>query len=725
MSDGHERLSHYRIYREVTIRDAFAHGGDPPPLVQKFIPWGVISAVPSVELVHAVVPSIDNVATRWAVTGEWGASSVERPLAKRLPVRTDAGTLSAPRAEAQLDIQLPEGVTLADLGLPSLEDYREPPRTKSILRSTARTVSIAARAVDNLPPAPATEVRVFFLDDRLHLRWERSEDDRTVGAVTYRGYALPIPGVEHYEILRGVSQDELQPVGEVKAGVIHYIDEEADPGGMDFFYRIDVLDLDNRTPGLPVAPTPPGPVVSVDPAESYPGATVDVDVRVDHAFGVAGGDLTVRFDPDIVTPLQVEPGSLPAGFDMAFVANTDQPGRIRIGLAGRGSPFRRGSLARIRFRTDAAATAGVYFLAIEDASFVDERGGTRLVSVLQPGTLTVRDIAPGLRVHIGDAAGLPGAADLRVDLSLTNAHGLVAGDLTLDYDPAVVVGVQVEPGLLARISDLTLVVNHDTPGSVRIGFVAEGLTEPHGSVATLIIHLAPDAPAGTSPLEIGSVVLLGASVDDILPVASPGGIITVEDPGPGLWVRVGDARAVPATPNVPVELILRNAAGLTGADVAIAYDESVLEFRHALPGDLIDASAIFTADIDAPGNIRIGLASHAIATNIGTLATLVFATRPNAPTGRYVLDITRTEFIDDDIAIVDQARETSGSIRIAPGRFADFNGNGTVDFADLIIFLQIFENPPDDPDLIAQVDLDGDGDLDSEDALLFTQAFDP
>ena len=73
---GHDRLSHYRIYREIEVLTGLNAEGALVALDEPFaafVPWAVIPALPTGDrLVRAIVPSIDNLETRWAVAGEWG-----------------------------------------------------------------------------------------------------------------------------------------------------------------------------------------------------------------------------------------------------------------------------------------------------------------------------------------------------------------------------------------------------------------------------------------------------------------------------------------------------------------------------------------------------------------------------------------------------------------------------------------------------------------------------
>ena len=115
------------------------------------------------------------------------------------------------------------------------------------IRTTERTISKPARAVDNLPPAqvPVVSLNGTITNDGTILNWTPSEDDRVVGFVPYRGFAFPIPGVEGYEIWRGEDANSLEKVATLPAGSRAFTDTVSGP----FLYRIDAFDLDNVTEG--------------------------------------------------------------------------------------------------------------------------------------------------------------------------------------------------------------------------------------------------------------------------------------------------------------------------------------------------------------------------------------------------------------------------------------------------------------------------------------------
>jgi hypothetical protein len=70
-------------------------------------------------------------------------------------------------------------------------------------------------------------------------------DDRVVGHVTYRGYAIPIDGVTSYEVMGSANESgPFTVVGTVGGGLASFTGQN-----LPAFLRVDALDIDNRTMG--------------------------------------------------------------------------------------------------------------------------------------------------------------------------------------------------------------------------------------------------------------------------------------------------------------------------------------------------------------------------------------------------------------------------------------------------------------------------------------------
>ena len=257
------------------------HGEAP---VKRWMHWASIGpAADSVEekgdssgaVRRAVIPALDNAATRWGVRSVAGAA--EATAGKRVftgeSVRRTLRLLGIPPGPVLTDEELmdrfnaPEDfvnsvigdrgdlvfvAAAPDVGAPAVSASAPPDIRTSFgggLLISARTVTAEpVRAVDNLAPAAVTGATGEGAG-RVALRWTPSADDRTVGFWPLRGYNVPVPGVKGYRVMRGASADDLKELASLDPGSTRFEDEDLPDGVTSLAYRIDAFDDDNVTPG--------------------------------------------------------------------------------------------------------------------------------------------------------------------------------------------------------------------------------------------------------------------------------------------------------------------------------------------------------------------------------------------------------------------------------------------------------------------------------------------
>lgn len=225
---------------------------------------------------RAVIPALDNAATRWGVRsvvsdgGSPAAAAGKRVFARERVRRTLRllGISSEPvlTDEELMDrFNAPDDVVRSVIGdrkdmvfVPADPDVSALAGSASVpehirsasgggLRVSARTVTEApVAAVDNVAPAAVTDASG---EGAGTLRWTPSADDRIVGAVPYRGFHVPIPGVKGYRIMRGAFADDLEEIASLPPGAVEFTDRDLPDGVASLVYRIDAFDDDNVTPG--------------------------------------------------------------------------------------------------------------------------------------------------------------------------------------------------------------------------------------------------------------------------------------------------------------------------------------------------------------------------------------------------------------------------------------------------------------------------------------------
>ena len=278
----------YRVYREIMIDvDSDGEGGlEEIEPANRWMPWSKIDAVPVIPsgsaITRAMVPVIDAgpaVSTKWAIGVEKGGL-------------TSGGTVAGKRVFTKESVQQMVRLLGVDpnrvISQADLEKLITPPKdyVKSILgdrkgilfagldpdpgrvltqisvpqtirtasgaevSSSSLTVSVAVAALDNIAPTKVTGSSGSVTPERtVNLVWTPSVDDKVVGTIVYNGHHIPIDGVRSYEILRGTDESSLETIATADPGSEGYVDASLPEDASLLIYRIDALDLDNRTEG--------------------------------------------------------------------------------------------------------------------------------------------------------------------------------------------------------------------------------------------------------------------------------------------------------------------------------------------------------------------------------------------------------------------------------------------------------------------------------------------
>jgi hypothetical protein len=264
LSADHGSLTAYRIYREMMVSYRAGLAGedalvmlDEPELA--WVPWGKIDAVPGETVGRAVVATLDNVATHWAVAAERGRQTTAKEAfdgveAMATPYELMAETMVASKkAAAQVDGPVfatltPEALAFVETGVV--------PRMKSVdmdLSSKTATVE-AVRAIDNIAPEPVPSLRAMDtpndMGSSITVLWTKSESDRMLPRSYSNAIGIEladqVAGVEGYNIYRKVGNGQSSLVGKASAGETSFQDITA-LNGVRYTYQVKPYDADNET----------------------------------------------------------------------------------------------------------------------------------------------------------------------------------------------------------------------------------------------------------------------------------------------------------------------------------------------------------------------------------------------------------------------------------------------------------------------------------------------
>ncbi len=152
---------------------------------------------------------------------------------------------------------------------------------------------------------------------------------------------------------------------------------------------------------IPLAKVLAGVDVSVSDTTAYPGEQTFVSISVSDATGIAGGDLTLTYNPDILTAQEVKGTVLATG--LLVVSNTSTPGEVRISLAGAaGLSGGSGSLIEVIFEVREDAVAGrTSLLSLTEVTLRDETGNPQSLGTISEGTFTVGGVSVEERETMG------------------------------------------------------------------------------------------------------------------------------------------------------------------------------------------------------------------------------------------------------------------------------------------------------------------------------------
>lgn len=288
-SAQHEAVTAYQISREIDSTTGVDDEGNVVELeepVKKWVVWTSVSFASDAgdemgdagsDMQTVIVPAIDNVATNWGVKAvtESGESEVTTASKRVFTKESIQQTLQllgmAPEAGLLTDEELndqfnaPEDYVKSLIGdqknvifapvnpdVSALVGSGNVPaniRTSHAgdLLSSARTVTEEpVAAVDNIAPAAISGGSGTGAGGVI-LNWTASADEGTVGSIPYRGYNIPIAGVNGYRVMRGTSADNLELVATLAAGSTRFNDDTLPEGVTTMIYRIDAFDDNNVT----------------------------------------------------------------------------------------------------------------------------------------------------------------------------------------------------------------------------------------------------------------------------------------------------------------------------------------------------------------------------------------------------------------------------------------------------------------------------------------------
>lgn len=493
----HASLSQYRIWRQINVSTGYdATTGKITTLtapVTQWVPWAVVDAVPvmtgAAPITRAVIPTIDPVATPWAITAEMGSKSSESATSTAVGGAQGKVVFSPESVKETLALLGINSILSSDeianvfgpsyefqaailgdqkdllIGRLDLDALRqvalripEGVRAQSAqVRASEATVAAAARAIDDIAPAAVTGETAAINAREVTLTWTASADDRVVGFIPYRGYAAPIAGVQTYDVFRGATDQALVKIASLASGSTTYKDVVSPDLGNNLVYRITATDLDNATSGKLVSVTFAGvgrtPYTSTDGKPAY--------LMVDPAK--AETPLVVDFEDFFVFADSFGMKKGDAGFNPQTDVNDD---------------------GVVDFDD---------FFAFADSfgKSIAPRAAGKLVARATPVSGVNRDA--GLNLNLGSERVIAGQ-QIKLDVSISNAAALKGYGFTLTYDPLKFELVEATAGdqnLLSQGGNTPVFLKNAQPGRIQLAnaISGDGSVAGSGNLAQLVFNV--------------------------------------------------------------------------------------------------------------------------------------------------------------------------------------------------------------------------------------------
>lgn len=246
--------------------------------------------------------------------------------------------------------------------------------------------------------------------------------------------------------------------------------------------------------------------------------------------------------------------------------------------------------------------------------------------------------ADAISLGVADGNGGQGGSG-EIAISAANVQGLVAADLTLTFDSAILQGVSARTGNLTP--GWTLVTNTSTPGQVRLSLVSTGGAVSGSGVLAHVLFDVIGAPGSSAALQLNNLSFNDGAiptqmtpgtftVDDVYDVSGQinfwnGGVISNTQltlQGDRLFSGVSLSNGVYTVRGAPTGNYTLTPSKADEANGISAYDAS-LALQHAAGINTLSGPAAIAADVNRSGSVN-AMDAYYILQQAAELSTLPF-----------------------------------------------------------------------------------------------------
>jgi len=412
-------------------------------------------------------------------------------------------------------------------------------------------------------------------------------------------------------------------------------------------------------------------------ARAQAGGVVEIPVSIEGAAGVAGFQVVITYDGNILQLIEATSGDLTANWLIA--GNTLSNNSLVVlgaDLTLQGISVNSGKLCILKFKVTGAAGTSTNLNFRSQNCIIANQQGVTIDSSFIDGRLEVESVPK--------FASVSGAVTYEGDKT---------GDIYLAFFSSD--NISAEPAMKFKIDTKAGTYNYQltniTPGSyylyawmdINNDGKIEPLTEPFGSYEG-------------NPLELKGDQSVTANINLVDPVEKK--------------VSLPDSTGAPGT-EVSIPININEAAGIAKFDFKLwKWDSSILEFVRFEKGNLMKDDWGFETQIVQTGGVRItGTGVNTTLNGSGSLGTIIFKVKSDATIG----DSTLVEFDTDNSKMYDSwgnpistASYTNGTFTVVSGFVyhpADANKDGKIVLAEMVAYATAWKKGtvwPDGPNPI-------------------------
>ena len=364
--------------------------------------------------------------------------------------------------------------------------------------------------------------------------------------------------------------------------------------------------------------------------------------------------------------------------------------------------------------------AGMTDIVVSQAQLIDAEGGSETVQVFTRGQVTVEGLEKRLTLTSSpDSLQADGSDSQILNVQLTDLDGLASFEESSDIHFRISGGGYFVKGLedtgaaqtTTFVDEQEIIVNTFGEAVVELSAEAEGeIVVTISTIGARDVEVTLFAK-GLPPIGEGEVGQVSLDFNGEL-----------GDQGIRILERLPDDRIV------SLDIVLNEGgAGLSGYQVSVSYDETILSFVSAAPTGIFGSGAlIYTVNA---GLVKLSTAFLGTATTSdasGSIAALSFKVVEGAelPTRVSVRSaITSAGGSQTRLVLGSGGSEVQIGGATSGPPSPDFDGDGTVGFGDFIAFAGAFGTTAASENWDSKYDLDQDGEVGFTDFITFASLF--